>query len=397
MIGTKPRVVSIDILRGAVMVIMALDHVREFFSSVKFSPTDLTQTTAALFLTRWITHFCAPVFVFLAGTGAYLYMNRGKSKTELVKFLFSRGLFLIFAELVIVRFCCSFNFNYRDAGANVCQVIWAIGWSMIFLACIVRLPLRAITLIGLLIVLCDNLLDGIDPSRLGPFSSLFIILHVRDAITVAPALQVKMVYPLIPWVGVMALGFAFGNIMVSEEARRRRIFLLLGASLIAAFIILRALNIYGDPSRWSYQRNALFTIFSFINCTKYPPSLLYLLMTLGPAILALSFIKDKDGPVADFFVSFGRVAFFFYIMHLFVIHLFALLFAALRYREFPIWMFQGNPIFSTPAFPSGPGDYGYGLGIVYLVWITVIILLFPLCRWYMNFKKTHNNPILSYI
>jgi uncharacterized membrane protein len=318
-VAAKPRILSINILRGIVMVIMALDHVREFFSSAKFSPTGLTQTTAALFMTRWVTHFCAPVFVFLA--------------------------------------------------------------------CLMRLPIKAITLIGLLIVACDNLLDGIDPARLGPFSTLFIILHVRESITVMPALQVKMVYPLIPWVGVMALGFAFGKIVVLEEAKRKRMFFLVGAGLIAMFVVLRALNVYGDPSRWSQQKDLLFTVLSFVNCTKYPPSLLYLLMMLGPAILALSFIKESE----------GRVAFFYYIMHLLLIHIMALVFAFVRYGEFPPWMFQGNPIFSTPAFPSGPSDYGYGLAVVYIVWLTVVILLFPLCRWYMNFKKTHHHPIFSYI
>jgi uncharacterized membrane protein len=393
----KPRIVSIDILRGIVMIVMVLDHVREFFSSAKFSPSDLTQASAGLFLTRWVTHFCAPVFVFLAGTSAFLYLNRGKTKAELSKFLFTRGLFLIFAELIIVRFCCSFNFNYHDTAANICQVIWVIGWSMMFLSCIVHFPSGVIAFIGIVMVAGHNLLDGIDPSKLGNFGWLFIVLHVREVIMITPGFGLGIVYPLIPWVGVMALGFLFGNILALDEAKRRRVFFVLGLSLTAAFVIIRAINIYGDPSRWAYQKDLLFTIFSFINCSKYPPSLLFLLMTLGPAIFALSFMADKEGPLARIFLVFGRVPFFLYIVHLFVIHGIALILSFIKYGVFPAWMFQGNPIFSTPAFPSGPADYGYDLPVVYVIWAAVTAGLFPLCRWYMNFKKTHNNPIFSYI
>lgn len=392
------RLISIDMMRGFAIVIMALDHVREFFTSARFSPTDLTQTTAPLFLTRWITNFCAPVFVFLAGTGAFLYYVRGgKTKSELAWYLFTRGLFLIFIELVIVRFACSFNFNYMDSNANVCQVIWAIGWSMIFLACIVRLPVWLIAAIGGIIVAGHNLLDGLASVCPQSLRWLLIVLHSRDMITILPGLELKITYPLIPWIGVISLGFAFGSIVILEEKARQKIIFLLGTAAIGAFIILRALNIYGDPSQWTIQKNALFTFFSFINCSKYPPSLLYLLMTLGPALVLLSMLKEEERPVARFFLVFGRVSLFFYIMHLLLIHTIALVVATLKYHAIPAWMFQGNPIFSDPGFPAGPVDYGYGLPVIYLVWVVVIVALFPLCRWYMNYKNTHKYFWLSYL
>jgi uncharacterized membrane protein len=392
------RIISIDILRGIVIVIMALDHAREYFSSFRYSPTDLFYTTPALFMTRWITHLCAPVFVFLAGTGAFLYyLSRGKSAEKTSFFLWSRGLFLVFMELTIIRFAASFNFNYFDNLANICQVIWAIGWSMIFLSLLVRLPSWSIALIGGVIVVFHNLLDGIGPMVPPSIKWLLIILHVRDYISIAPGIEFLIAYPLIPWIGVIALGYAFGNIMLLEDNKKKTTLFWAGSGMILAFFILRLINIYGDPQAWSVEGSRLFTVFSFINVTKYPPSLLFLLITLGPAILLLSFIKEKENPLANFFLVLGRTPMVFYISHILLLHLTALIFAWLRYGTFPLWMLTGNPIFNQPAYPSGPANYGYGLVVVYIAWLSVVVVLYPFCRWYMQYKKDHKYFWLSYL
>lgn len=393
----KKRVISIDLLRGIVMAFMCLDHTREYFSSVRFNPADLAQTTAALFMTRWITNFCAPVFIFLAGAGAYLFTKRGRTKKELSWFLFSRGAFLVILELTVIRFVCCFNFNLYITDANVCQVIWAIGWSLIILSVLVYLPLWAIALFGTVTVLGHNIMDFIDTENLTQLKWLHVVLHSRDIVTIAPGISYKMVYPLIPWCGVMALGFLFGKTVFLEATKRRRVFFWLGLGLTVLFIVLRALDVYGDPSKWSHQKDWLFTLFSFLDCTKYPASLLFLLMTLGPSILLLSAFREEEGPVTRFFLVFGRIALFFYIMHLLFIHIAAVILAVIRYGVFPSWLFEGNPIFSIPPFPTGPQDYGYSLPVVYLIWIVIMLILYPLCRWYMTFKKTHSHPILSYL
>ncbi|NQU94887.1 MAG: DUF1624 domain-containing protein [Candidatus Omnitrophica bacterium] len=391
------RIISLDVLRGAVIIIMALDHIRDFFSRSEFNVTDLAQTTVGLFLTRVMTHYCAPIFIFLAGTSAFLYKIRGRSDSQLAKFLFTRGIFLVILELTVVRLGLTFNVNYFLPNSNVCQVIWAIGWSMIALSLIIRLPLRAIIVLGAVMIVGHNLFDGVDPTRLGYFEGLWTILHVPGVIKMFPGMNFKILYPLVPWIGVMALGYTFGNFMLLEEGKRRKIFFWIGTCLILIFIALRASNFYGDALRWSAQKNHLFSLLSFLNVTKYPPSLLYLLMTLGPAILILSFLSEKENPVTRFLVVFGRVPLFFYVAHLFVIHAIAIVFAFVRYGQIPLWLFKNNPFYTTPQFPDAPSGYGYSLPVVYLVWVGIVMMLFPLCRWYVNFKKTHKSPILSYI
>lgn len=392
------RIISIDVLRGIVIAIMALDHTREFFSSFPYSPTDLAHTTPALFMTRWITHLCAPVFVFLAGTGAFLYyVSRGNCAKQTGHFLWTRGLFLIFLELTVVRFAASFNVNYFDSTANILQVIWAIGWSMIFLASLVRLPLWAIAGLGGAVVLFHNLLDGLAPMVPAFLKWLFIILHARDHITIAPGIEFLVAYPLIPWIGVMALGFAFGKIFYLEESVKKKVLFRLGAGMAAAFLVLRWVNAYGEPVPWALQDSALFTVMSFLNCSKYPPSLLYLLMTLSPAILFLWFMRERETSVSRLLLVLGRVPMLFYIAHIFLLHALALGFAWARYGGFPTFMLSGNPIFSSPAYPSGPADYGYGLAVVYVLWLLVLATLWPLCRWYMRFKKTNDHWILRYL
>ena len=394
-VAHKKRIISIDYLRGIVIALMALDHVREFFTSARFVALDLSQTSAALFFTRWITHFCAPAFVFLAGTGSFLYKSRGRSKAEVSRFLLTRGLFLIFLEFTVIRFAVTFNFNYFSPGSTVAQVIWVIGLSMVALSVLVFLSDRLIALFGIALVAAHNLSDTVTAAP--AFEWLWIVLHKPGILALPLGLEVKLAYPVIPWIGVMALGYVFGNIVTQEEKKRKKYFFWLGLGLVAAFLIVRGINIYGDPARWVSQGSFLFTVLSFINCTKYPPSLLFLMMTLGPAILALSFFSEKDTPISKLFVTFGRVPLFFYIMHFFLMHIIAVIFAMIRYRTIPNWLFVNNPVFSMPSFPSGPTNYGYDLIVVYLIWIAVALSLYPACKWYMNYKKTHTYPWLSYL
>jgi uncharacterized membrane protein len=384
------RLDSVDLLRGIVMVIMALDHVRDFFhhDALLFDPTDLSKTNAALFLTRWMTHFCAPVFVFLAGTGAFLSTRRGKSRKELSIFLLTRGLWLVLLELTIVRLGWTFNLDYTF---NLGQVIWAIGWSMVVLSILIYLPLWAITAFGLLMIAVHNAFDPFRAQSAGVLSGVWATLHTGEITETYGGIKFIPMYPLIPWIGVMAVGYAFGQIFTLEREKRSSVLLYLGLGLTLLFILIRATNLYGDPRPWAVQGNVLWTLFSFINCQKYPPSLLFLLMTLGPAIASLSLferINLKPSRLVQPFIVFGRVPLFYYILHLFVIHGLAVVFALIKY---------GSGI--SEAFKTGrpPEDYGYNLGVVYLVWIAVVVALYPVCRWFANVKRRRKDAWLSYI
>jgi uncharacterized membrane protein len=387
----RPRLDSIDLLRGLVMVIMALDHVRDFLHRAQrfYEPTNLARTTPVLFFTRWITHFCAPTFIFLAGVSAYLWAARGRTPAQLTRFLLSRGFWLVLVELTIVKVAWTFNFSPTQVGL---QVIWVIGWSMVVLALLVRLPLPAVATIGVVMIAGHNLLDGIhvaplsnpDLSGLSPDATawdwIWSLLHVQSR---------PVIYPLIPWAGVMAAGYAFGPVMRRPEVERRRVTLLLGLALTAGFIMLRAANVYGDPSPWSVQRDGVYTLLSFLNTTKYPPSLLYLLMTLGPALVVLALVDRASGPVVRFFVVYGRVPFLYYVAHLYLIHVIALVVAAVTGQVEPGALLVGRWIF--------PKEFGIGLGAVYLIWIGVVLALYPLCRWFAALKARRKDAWLSYI
>jgi uncharacterized membrane protein len=404
--STRPRLDSVDFLRGLVMVIMALDHVRDFFNidARFFDPTDLTRTTPLLFFTRWITHFCAPVFVFLAGTGAYLWASRGRTKTELSRFLVSRGLWLIVVELTLVTVGWTYNFTWSFIGL---QVIWVIGWSMILLAGLAWLPLRVIAGIGIVLIVGHNLLDGIHPHPLlaaipatsgapnpfgqGPIAGvispeatpwdwLWSFLHVFNP---------PIAYPLIPWVGVMAVGYAFGPVMKRPPDERRRFCIWLGLAVTAAFVLIRWLNVYGDPSPWKAQPDPVYTVLSFLNTTKYPPSLLYLLMTVGPALVLLGLMDRASGPLVRFFVVYGRVPFLYYVVHLYLIHGLTLVAAAITG--------QAAPGDLRVFFLFYPKKFGFGLGTVYAIWIGVVLALYPLCWWFARLKARRKDVWLSYV
>ena len=383
----RPRLDSVDLLRGLVIVIMALDHARDFFTEVRFDATDLTQTTAALFLTRWITHFCAPVFVFLAGTSAWLYQARGKSTGEVSRFLLTRGLWLVLLEFTVVRWAWMFNFNYTTELLFV-QVIWAIGVSMVVLAGLVHLPLGAVTAVGCIMIAGHNLFDGVRPESLGAWGTLWTFLHVQAPIRLESGQTFFVIYPLIPWIGVMAVGYAFGRLLQRPEADRRRALLLLGGALTVGFLVLRALNVYGDPAPWSEQGSAGRTVLSFLNTTKYPPSLQFLLMTLGPSIALLPLLERARGALARAVTVYGRVPLFFYVLHLFLIHALALAVGTLAGfdpRSFlRVWIFL-------------PDGWGYGLPVVYLVWAGVVLALYPACRWFAGVKARRRDAWLSYL
>jgi uncharacterized membrane protein len=381
-------------LRGLVMVIMALDHVRDFFSNAYFfDPTDLTQTNAALFLTRWITHFCAPVFVFLAGTGAFLSTSRGKTKKELAVFLLSRGLWLVFLDLFFVHtFGWWFNFDYHLLYGDV---LWALGWSMVVMAGLVFLPVWSITTIGVAMVASHNLFDVVRADGYGSFRWLWAILHSGDILEPLPGVHFVPGYPLVPWIGVMAAGYGFGTLLLRPPDERRKWLLRLGIGLTLTFIVMRVTNVYGDPHAWVIQKTRLFTFFSFINCEKYPPSLLYLLMTLGPAIIALALFERISHPFSRPIVILRRVPLFFYLLHLVIIHELAVAFAYARYGQAD-WMFRNVTVPANSVLPYPPG-YGYSLTVVYAIWLAVVLILYPACQWFASVKSRHREAWLSYL
>jgi uncharacterized membrane protein len=399
---SKARVDSVDLLRGLIMVIMMLDHTRDFVHSgaLVFDPTDLTKTYPLLFFTRWVTHFCAPVFVFLAGTGAYFQELRGKPKWELSKFLLARGIWLILLELTAVRLVIYFNAHYQVFFALL-QVIWAIGCSMIALATLIHLRLRTIVVISAGMIAFHDLLDHIHfTSWNGPGgpvpgfgASLWTILHEPGVIFPfgypGPALIV--LYPLVPWIGVMAAGYAFGSIYRMAEAERKRVLLRLGGALTTVFIVIRAINSYGDPSPWVAQRTPVMTMLSFLNVSKYPPSLLFLLMTLGPAMLFLAAVEGRGRSwLAKALITYGRVPLFFYVLQWATAHSLALVASRLA----------GKPtgyLFRVPFGPPPPHGTGFGLGAVYLIWTLGVLLLYPLCRWYAGVKARRRDWWLSYL
>jgi len=380
------RLESVDLLRGVIMILMALDHTRDFFGQTPFSPTDPTQTTVPLFFTRWITHLCAPVFFLLTGTGAYLSLRK-KSKAELSKFLLTRGLWLLFLELTLFR-CLGLQFNF-DYRLTLIDVLWALGWAMIVLSALVHLPTRLVIAFGLVLIAGHNLLDRIQSSN-----PLWSILHSPNFVLTTPQHSVFVAYPLIPWIGVTAVGYGLGQVFALASDRRRRFLLRTGLGITAAFAILRGMNIYGDPVRWTTQKSAAFTVLSFLNANKYPPSLLFLLMTLGPALL---FLWSIDGGTPQFLrpaLVLGKVPMFYYLLHFPLIHLLAVAVCYARYGQVH-WMFESPTIAQFPV--TLPPGWGYSLPVIYLIWASVVLALYPLCRWFAALKQRRSDVWLSYL
>jgi uncharacterized membrane protein len=384
-VTTRVRIEAVDVVRGVIMILMALDHVRDFFGNSGLNPTDPATTTIPLFFTRWITHFCAPVFFLLTGTGAYLSLRK-QTKRELSRFLFTRGLWLIFLELTVTR-CLGWQFNF-DYHVTMLIVLWALGWAMIVLSALVYLPASVVTTFGVVMIATHNLLDSIDSSN-----PLWSILHSPNVIVNHPGRVVRVIYVLIPWVGVTAAGYGLGQIYSWPSARRKAFLLPLGAGLSATFVVLRGINVYGDPLRWSTQKSAAFTALSFLNTTKYPPSLLYLLMTLGPALLFLWAIDARTPQWLRPALTVGKVPMFYYLLHIPLIHVLAIAVCYARYGQVH-WMFESPTLRQFPITP--PPGWGYSLPIVYLVWGVVVITLYPFCRWFADLKRRRSDAWLSY-
>ena len=374
------------------MILMALDHVRDYVNVIPFDPVDMTQSYPELFWTRWITHFCAPVFIFLAGTSASLWeWVKGKSKKDLSWLLFSRGIWLMFIEIVIINPIWIFQLSW--AGFFL-QVIWVIGLSMVVLSALVYLPWRAILWISLATIFLHNVLDTntifgdatINGEGWGPW--LWTVLHKDGAIMVNGAFFSYVAYPLIPWFAVMGLGYCFGAVYKMEASVRKKLLNRLGLAAVIGFIVIRAINIYGDPGPWMAQDNLWLTIISFVNTEKYPPSLLYLLMTLGPSMFVLAYTEKWAGMASKIISVYGQVPFFFYILHLFLAHLVAVF----------IGVFQDfNYSQMMTGFWFFPEGYGLSLAWAYVVWIFVVSILYLPCVWYANLKKRNKHPILTYL
>ncbi len=380
------RIESVDVLRGIAMILMALDHTRDFLGVPGVSPTDLAHTTIPLFFTRWITHFCAPVFFLLTGTGAFLSLT-AKSRRQVSKFLFTRGLWLIFLELTLFR-CLGLQFNF-DYQTTLLNVLWALGWAMLVLSVFVYAPLWVSATFGLFIIAGHNALDAITWQN-----PVWSILHRCALVVKSPQYSVFVAYPLIPWIGVTLAGFSIGRIYEWTRERRRAFLLRASCVAVSLFLILRGVNIYGDPIRWSAQKSTAFTVLCFLNTNKYPPSLLFLLMTLGPALLFLCWI---DGRKPWFFrpvLVFGRVPFFFFLLHIPLIHLIALTACYVRYQHVH-WMFESPSIAQFP-FTAPPG-WGLPLTGVYLLWGCVLIALYPLSDWFARLKQRRTDVWLRYV
>jgi len=395
------RIVSLDIMRGLVMVIMAIDHTRDFFTNLRFEPETLVQTYYALFFTRWITHFCAPLFFFLAGTGAFFY-GRRRTPQALTRFLWTRGLWLIVLEFTVIGAGWTFIFPWGFFG-----VIWCLGACMVLMAAIVRMPVRWIAALSAIMILGHDLLDPVRPRQFGSFAWLWTILHVRGGVLLLHV-QEFVLFPLVPWVGVMAAGYVFGSIYLLEKEPRRKLIAQIGLGLTVAFIVLRLTNLYGNPPAglggvsqgpWQVQATVEKTVILFFDVEKYPPSLQFLLMTLGPSLLLLAWLDrkfdQKDGkqtisPALSPLLAFGRVPMFFYILHLYLIHSLAVLIGMLFHQPVA-WLLHGGFMFGAPD------NWGYNLPFVYLMWITAVIILYFPCRWYEGVKQRRKDWWLSYL
>ncbi len=382
---TAARLASIDALRGLVMVLMALDHVRDMLTQPRGAMLDFSEAAGLLFFTRWVTHFCAPTFVLLAGIGAHLYRAKTGSPRAAARFLLTRGLWLVVIELTVVAF--AWNFNVGERMVLPLQVLWALGVSMIALAGLVWLPRSLVAVFGLVVVLGHNLLDSVQPA-LADASPLWVLLHIQGPLSIGGTIVAFVGYPLVPWIGLMALGYVLGPVFAAPEPSRPRTLVLWGVALAIAFIALRLPNAYGEPRGWEIGASLVPTLVSFFDLTKYPPSLQFLLMTVGPALAMLGVLEHARGRIVEALITIGRVPFFYYVLHLYVIHTLALI----------VGVAQGFAIGEIAVvFLMYPSGFGVGLGSVYLLWIAVVLALFPACRWFAAVKARRPEWWLSYL
>lgn len=393
------RISEIDLLRGLVIVLMALDHVRDYFHAGSFgiNPLDPEQTTPWLYVTRWVTHLCAPTFVFLAGVSAYLQFARGKTTPSLSRFLLTRGLWLVFLELTFISFGWSFGFPY----AFFMQVIWAIGWSMIGLAALVWLPRVAVLVIGIAIIAGHNLLDPISAQSAG---LLWTFLHDGGPVFIGEQPIGLAAYPLLPWLGIIAFGYGLGATFAEPPAKRDRTVLMMGLGMLTAFFVLRWLNIYGDPSfatgpeavarDWRDQTSFGAAVMVFFDVQKYPPSLQFTLVTLGAVLTIFPLLSRLPGIVRSVLNTFGAVPFFFYLLHIYLIHLLAIAANTAMGRDVGGMFNYMINVFIRPERLEG---LGFSLPWVYVAWIVVLALLYPLCRYWQGLKARRRDWWLSYL
>jgi uncharacterized membrane protein len=386
----KQRIISVDFVRGIVMIIMALDHCRDLLGNDSTTnPTNLQTTTTALFFTRWITHLCAPTFVFLSGTSAYLSMQNQTDIIATRNFLFKRGVWLVLVNFTINNFAIFFDIHFSVLFS---QVIAAIGFGFIFLSMLIKLPLKIIVSLGLIIIFGHDLLIGISFAK-GSFAEMVWTLYMKAGFfQLSGNTSLVMSYPIIPWLGIMLAGFSFGALYNFSPEKRKKIFLKIGLSAILLFIIIRFSNLYGDPFQWSTQKTKFFTFLSFINASKYPPSLLFALMTLGISIVILSVVEGMQNKITRLISVYGKVPLFYWLLHWFIIHFLAI----------AIFLSQGYHWndFQFGGFGMGHPKNGGGLGLpeLYIPWVAVVILLFPISKWYSNYKSAHKeNKWLKYL
>ena len=390
------RVEAIDAVRGTVMILMALDHVRDFVhrGAMSDSPTNLATTTPALFLTRWVTHLCAPTFMFTAGVGAFLWWQRGKTRRQLSTFLLTRGLWLIVLEITVMRLAYDFDLSQRYP--IFLLVLWVLGACMIGLAVLVWLPIGVLAVVSLAVIALHNRLDTVNAAQFGSAAGVWNLLHQPGVFGFAGA-TVFVAYPLVPWIAVMALGFCCGHVFLMGRAERRRYLTVVGATATLGFLGLRALNGYGDPVPWTTQSSPTYTVLSFLNTTKYPPSLAFLLMTLGPALLALAWFDRPGLTPSNPLVVFGRVPLFYFVLHFYAVHAAAVILALLRYgRGALAFVFHPLPSMGGPR-ELYPAQFGYDLWVVYIVWVLLVLAMYPACRWFGEIKARRHDWWLSYL
>lgn len=379
------------------MVIMALDHVRDFIhrAAMTQSPTDLATTTPVLFMTRWVTHVCAPVFMLTAGLGAYFWWQQGRTRGQLSGFLLTRGLWLIALELTVMR--AAYNFNFSLQIPFLLIVLWVLGACMVGLAALVWLPARVLAVLSVLAIALHNVFDPVRPAQFGGAAWLWNVLHQPGAFRVGDAFVI-VGYPVVPWIAVMALGFCMGPILSKPDAgARARRLATIGLASLAAFVAVRALNVYGDPAPWSAQPSVVNTALSFLNTTKYPPSLLFLLMTMGPALLVLAWFDARRLDAAHPLLVFGRVPLFYFVLHFYAAHAATVVLAWLRYGTQALaFTFQPVPSMggSRELFPA---DFGFDLWVVYAVWTAIVAALYPACRWFAELKARRREWWVSYV
>lgn len=386
LVAKSQRVISVDLVRGLVIVIMALDHVRDMTSAPQGYALNFDNAPWPLFFTRWITHFCAPTFVLLAGVGAFLYGARGRTKADVSWFLLSRGFWLVCVEIFFVSPAWNLNF-FGPHFLLWLQVIWIIGLSMMILGLLVWLPRPVIAIIALVLILGHNLLDGIEPTPEAA-STLWHVLHIQGSVPAVKLVHTFILYPLIPWPAVMAAGYLIGPVFMAESRWRVQRLVATGLVLTLAFFILRGFHLYGEPNNWTVHSTISATLVDFFNVTKYPPSLQYLLMTIGPILVLLGLVEHARGPIADALLDFGRVPFFFYVLHLYVIHLCAV----------AVGLFLGFPARDMMViFYYYPKNFGISLPAVYALWVVIVIALYPVCHWFAGVKRRRRDWWLSYI